>query len=160
MKTVNGSITLAQNVNVEGDLESVNGSAECGAGSEVHGDVVTVNGSIRLAGTTVEGEVRTYNGRVVLSEGSRIKRDLVIERSSGSVRDVRVFPPQPLCQWQEPASGECAWPGADTDNVVPANYEGNPLTPDPAVVAIAERATAVAADLKNESLGVVLAVMP
>ena len=83
--------------------------------------------------------------------------DLVIDRSSGSVRDVHVFPPQPLCQWQVSASGECAWPGADSNDVVPASYEGHPLTPDPAVVAIAERATAVAADLKNESLGVVLA---
>ena len=83
--------------------------------------------------------------------------DLVIERDSGAVRDVRVFPPQRLCQWHDPTSGECGWPGTGADNLVPATYEDYALTPDPAVVTIAERATAIAAELKNEQLGVVLA---
>ena len=83
--------------------------------------------------------------------------DLLIERDSGAVRDVRVFPPQRLCQWHDPTSGACAWPGAGADNLVPATYEGRALTPDPAVVEIAERATEIAANLRNEPLGVVLA---
>ncbi len=83
--------------------------------------------------------------------------DLVIDRSNGAVQDVRVFPPQPLCEWHEPTSGECAWAKDGADNLVAATYEGQPLTPDPKVVALAEQATAIAANLRNEQLGVVLA---
>ena len=83
LATVNGSIEVAANVAVDGDLESVNGSVESGAGTEVSGDVATINGSLRLEGTLVQGKVRTHNGSVTLLDGSRIRQDVVIERSRG-----------------------------------------------------------------------------
>ena len=112
-------------------------------GHEAHAIAHIVNG---IAVTTGLAYTRTM---------SRV--DLVIDRSSVSVRDVRVYPPQRLCQWQDPTTGDCAWPEAAADDVAPATYEGHPLTPDPAVVALAKRATAAAAELKNEQLGMVLA---
>jgi DUF4097 and DUF4098 domain-containing protein YvlB len=96
LTTVNGSIEIASEVTVDGDLDTVNGSAECGTGTEVDGDLTTVNGNIRLDGTLVQGSVKTYNGSVKLDDGSRVTRDVVIERSRGSFQkkrslDVRIM---------------------------------------------------------------------
>jgi DUF4097 and DUF4098 domain-containing protein YvlB len=84
LSSVNGSIDVAGKVTVAGDVESVNGSVEVGAGSEIRGDVGTVNGGIRLEGVVVTGKVSTYNGGVTLREGTRVARDVVIERTRGS----------------------------------------------------------------------------
>ncbi len=37
----------------------------------------------RLDGTLVHGSVETYNGSVALRDGTRVKRDVVVERSRG-----------------------------------------------------------------------------
>ncbi|MCP4654720.1 MAG: hypothetical protein GY856_04785 [bacterium] len=87
LTTVNGAVEIAGNVAVDGDVETVNGAAECGSGTEVQGDVSTVNGAIRLDGTRVEGRVVTYNGGVTLRDGSRVTRDVVIERTRGRHSD-------------------------------------------------------------------------
>ncbi len=84
LATVNGSIRLAGKVTVDGDLESVNGGVRCGSGTTVDGDVTTVNGDVDLEGTVIDGSVETINGEVTLRAGSRVKRDVVIERNRGS----------------------------------------------------------------------------
>ncbi len=81
--TVNGSIQLAGKVAVRGDLESVNGDVRCGPGTEVDGDVNTVNGDVDLEGAVVDG-IETINGEVTLRAGSRVRRDVVIDRNPGS----------------------------------------------------------------------------
>lgn len=111
-------------------------------GHEAHAIAHVVNGVAVTAGLAY---TRTL---------SRV--DLVFDRASGTVRDVRVFPPQPLCPWQAPATGECAWPESAPGDAVAATYAGFPVTPDPDVVAVADRAVAIAADLRNERLGVEL----
>ncbi len=82
--TVNGSIRVADKVEVDGDLESVNGGVECGSGTEVDGDISTVNGDVELDGAVIDGSVETINGEVTLRGGSRVKRDVVIERNRGT----------------------------------------------------------------------------
>ena len=62
--------------------------------------------------------------------------DFVVDRATGKVVERRIFPPQPI----EP-------------NMV---YEGRPVVPMPAVVAIAEQAHAVAEERLAERLGVFL----
>lgn len=84
LATVNGSIRVAEHVEVDGDLESVNGAIECGRGTTVDGDVGSVNGRLELEGTTVEGKLSTHNGKVELRGGSRVRRDVVVERVHGT----------------------------------------------------------------------------
>ncbi len=84
LATVNGSIQIADKVTVNGDLDSVNGDVQCGPGTQVNGDVNTVNGDVDLEGTMIDGSVETINGEVTLRAGSRVKRDVVIERNRGS----------------------------------------------------------------------------
>ena len=62
--------------------------------------------------------------------------DFVVDRSTGKVVERRIFPPQPI----EPDMA----------------YEGRPIVPMPAVVAIAEQAHAVAEERLAEPLGVFL----
>jgi len=62
--------------------------------------------------------------------------DFIVDRATGKVVERRIFPPQPI----EP-------------NMV---YEGRPVVPMPAVVAIAEQALAVAEERLAEPLGVFL----
>ncbi len=84
LATVNGSIQIADKVSVDGDLESVNGNVQCGPGTQVDGDINTVNGDVDLESAVVDGSVETINGEVTLRAGSRVKRNVVIDRNPGS----------------------------------------------------------------------------
>ncbi len=83
--------------------------------------------------------------------------DFTIDRGSGAVLDMHVFPPQGLCPQLDRSDRSCVWTDAASVNSVPATYEGKVVIPDPQVVAIASRAAARAAELKLEKLGVTLA---
>lgn len=82
--TVNGGIEVGNGSRVE-DLETVNGRIVIGTGVEVRGDAQTVNGSFRAAaGSVVLGQVTTVNGRIELTNA-------VVDRDVSTVNgDVRL----------------------------------------------------------------------
>lgn len=80
--TVNGSIKLAANATVEGEVETVNGSVACEVGGSVSEDIATVNGSIHLTRTEVGGNLRTVNGSLTLDDNSRVAGNIFIKGKS------------------------------------------------------------------------------
>ena len=68
-----------------------------------------------------------------------------------------MYAPQPPCPYRYRDDPSCAWRDPGDGSVRAAEYAGQPVAPDPAVVAIAERASAAAAGVKSEQLGVLLA---
>jgi len=93
LSTVNGSIEVARDVVVEGNVEAVNGRITLGGGSKVANDLGNVNGDIELEASEVGGDVSTINGDIELAEGAVIMGDLVVEKpgsSTSSKREPRV----------------------------------------------------------------------
>lgn len=82
-QTVNGSVELDRGARAEGDIGTVNGSVSLYPGSEVTGGVSAVNGGLKLRGATVLGGLSNVNGGMLVTEGSRVKGGLVVERPSG-----------------------------------------------------------------------------
>jgi 5'-nucleotidase len=82
--------------------------------------------------------------------------DLRVDRNSGRIIARDIHPPHWTCLEVLPSTGECVTSDNGDPAAVSATYEGRAIAPDPAVLAIAERAAAFAADAKNEALGVVL----
>lgn len=92
--TVNGSITVGRDANVDGSLETVNGTIRVGEGSRIESastvngsvrfasgvtaaDVTSVNGSIRIEeNSTIDGDVSVVNGKIELGKGSRVAEDV------------------------------------------------------------------------------------
>ena len=93
--TVNGSIRLAENVLVDGDVGAVNGSIACGSGSTITDDVSTVNGSIHLARTEVGGNLTTVNGSVELTDHSRVAGDVIIKGKNRRGATKKTIDPPP-----------------------------------------------------------------
>ncbi len=91
-----------------------------------------------IAGHEHQGLAHRVNGIVITSAFSNTRAfdrvDYRVDRASGKILSQKVYPPQPIVSDQP--------------------YEGRPVTPDPAVVAIARQATADAEALKNQLLGV------
>ena len=84
LTTVNGSIEVAKDVVVDGNVEAVNGRITVGGGSKVAKNLGNVNGDIELEGSEIGGDVSTINGDIELAEGAVVMGDLVIEKPSGS----------------------------------------------------------------------------
>jgi predicted acyltransferase (DUF342 family) len=80
----NGAIRGGQNVRVGGPIESRNGAVGFGAGSAIVGDIRSRNGAIRLNGVTVDGTLTSRSGDIVVTDGSVIASDLVIELDEAS----------------------------------------------------------------------------
>lgn len=98
---------------------------------------------------------------VVITAGTSYARnfgraDFTLDRATGEVLDVTVFPPQPLCPWVEPGTQTCSRDEERRESLAAATYEGFPVVPDPAVAAIADQAAAIAAEMKTERLGATL----
>lgn len=114
-----------------------------------------------VGGHSGQGIAHVVNGTAVtLGESytrSFGRADFTVDRASGQVIDVTVHPPRQSCPLQHAATGACAWPSGDGNDVVPAVYEGIPVSPLPAIEAIAARAADAADALKSEALGVELA---
>ena len=72
LSTVNGSIDVASDVTVDGDVTAVNGRITLGGGSKVAKDLGNVNGDIELERSEVGGDVSTTNGDVELADGAVI----------------------------------------------------------------------------------------
>jgi len=113
-----------------------------------------------IGGHKHNGIAHVVNGTPITSSYSSTRAfgrvDFDIDRASGDVRNVQVYPPQPLCPFVFVNDGSCAWLNPGGPGVRRATYAGRPVRPDPAVEAVAERAVAAAAALQNRSLGVVL----
>lgn len=113
-----------------------------------------------IAGHVHQGIAHIVNGTGITSSYSNTyafgRADFVIERSTGRVLSREIFPPQVNCPRIEIDTGDCAWISTDPAATRPATYEGRPVRPIPALVAIAEKARALAAEIKAESLGVIL----
>lgn len=86
---VNGGIRLAEDCQVEGDLQGVNGAITLLAGSRVGGELGNVNGTISLERAQVGGGLTTTNGSVLVGAGSRIQGDLLVKRPRGTLNENR-----------------------------------------------------------------------
>jgi DUF4097 and DUF4098 domain-containing protein YvlB len=85
LSAVNGSIQLAENVAVRGEVSTVNGTVGVARGGEVSGDVTTVNGGINIDHAEIDGGLETVTGSISLTDHSRVAKDVVIKgkRKSG-----------------------------------------------------------------------------
>lgn len=83
LSTVNGSIKVGPTASVDGTVTAVNGRITIENGGTVSEGVSNVNGQIDLDGAQVGGNLKTVNGDINLEEGSVVKGDLVVEKSSG-----------------------------------------------------------------------------
>lgn len=82
LSTVNGSITVAEAVTVSGQIEAVNGRITVERRSTVADDVSNVNGRIELSGAEIGGNVSTVSGDISVVNGSVIKGNIIVEKSS------------------------------------------------------------------------------
>lgn len=113
-----------------------------------------------FAGHRHEGIAHIVNDISISSSYSSMRAfgrvDFVLDSKTHDVLQRTVFAPQRLCPWEFIANGECAWTmQAGLTRI--ADYEGQLVQPDPAIVAIAEDAGAAAEAVKNEKLGASLA---
>ncbi len=80
--------------------------------------------------------------------------DLTIDRRTRAVVGRRSFPPRDLCEREDPATKACD-PRSNAA-LVPAEYEGAPVTPDAAVERVLAPALEAVRALKAKPIGVVL----
>ncbi|MDH4066904.1 MAG: 5'-nucleotidase C-terminal domain-containing protein, partial [Acidobacteriota bacterium] len=89
-----------------------------------------------VAGHAHAGLAHVVNGVAItesFSHGRAFGRiDLDFDRQSDAVVSARVFPPQSLCASERPDAGGCR-PVAAAGPAAPADYEGRPVAPDPAL---------------------------
>ena len=137
--------------------------AACDASTEIVGVARALEPGlvdVIVAGHTHAGMAHEINGIAVIESFSRGRAfgrvDLVVDTSTGSVQDRRIFPPQDICQYAEPGSTRCADTGGPTWPPR-AQYEGAVVEPDPAIEAILAPAVARVAAVKAEPLGVTIA---
>ena len=79
----NGTIGIGQNATIGDNVEVVNGKIEIATGGSVGEDVSNVNGEITIEGTEIGGDLSTVSGDIVLTDGSVLNGDLLIEKPSG-----------------------------------------------------------------------------
>ncbi len=111
-----------------------------------------------VAGHVHKGIAHVVNGISITSSYSSARAfsrvDLEVSRQTGTVVSRTVHPPHWSCLYRVTSTGQCADLPDGSAEIVPAVYEGREITPDPAIVEIAERAAAFAAKIKDEKLGV------
>jgi len=73
--TVNGSITVAADAVVTGDLDTVNGSIRIGRGARLE-NAATVNGGIKVADSAQTEDLDTVNGAVRVGESVTVDGDI------------------------------------------------------------------------------------
>lgn len=112
------------------------------SGHEHHGIAHVVNG---IAITSSYSSTRAFN-----------RVDFTVDRATGSVRDRHIFPPQRLCVFVDANSGQCAAKDDSAESIVAASYEGQKIVANDKVIAIAERAEAIASERKAQELGAYL----
>ena len=104
------------------------------------------------------GIAHVVNGIAITSSYSNARAfsrvDFTLDRSTGAVVDRHIFPPQANCAKAPDDDGKCTYDGDESREA--ASYEGRAVVPMAEIVAIAERAREVAAERKEEKLGVFL----
>jgi len=109
-----------------------------------------------VAGHVHRGMAHVFNGIVVTSAYSNARAfdrvDFTIDRSSGSIVDREIFPPQAICTKEREEQEFCS----DVKSRGYASYEGMRIQPMSAVAAIAAAASDIAAQRKAEKVGVYL----
>jgi len=80
VSTVNGSLEVGEGATITHEASTVNGELTLAQRSHVGGDVSTVSGEIGLKGAEVGGTVSTVNGDIELTEGARVRGNLVVKR--------------------------------------------------------------------------------
>jgi 5'-nucleotidase len=129
------------------------------------GEVMRVAGDIPsgivdhiVAGHVHQGIAHVVNGIAITSSYSNARAfsrvDFTLDRNNGRVIDRYIFPPQAICVRAPDEDGYCTY--EDDDSHEQALYEGRPVVPMAEVVAIAERASEIAAQRKLEKVGVFL----
>jgi DUF4097 and DUF4098 domain-containing protein YvlB len=83
LNTVNGSLTIAEGASVARDASTVNGEVRIAKRSRIGGNVSTVSGEIELNGAEVGGMVTSVNGDIDLSDGARVRGDIVVKKPNG-----------------------------------------------------------------------------
>ena len=82
--------------------------------------------------------------------------DVVVDRRTHRVVDVRFFPPQDLCAEENPTTQTCDAAAERAGPLVPTRYEGRVVSPDPATIEAMAPALARVRALQATHLGVVL----
>ncbi|MGI9233024.1 MAG: bifunctional metallophosphatase/5'-nucleotidase, partial [Woeseiaceae bacterium] len=113
-----------------------------------------------FAGHVHQGIAHNVNGISVSSAYSNTRAfsrvDLRIDRKNNRIVSRKIHPPHRACLEVLSSTGECVSAGSNSADAVRARYEGREIAPDLAVLLIAENAAALAAETKNEWLGVSL----
>jgi 5'-nucleotidase len=134
--------------------------SSCDSGSEIfrvarslpHGLVDVI-----AAGHTHGGVAHQVEGIAIIqpfSRGQALGRaDVVFDRRTRSVARIELFPPRQICAQQDPITENCA---PTTESAVPTQYEGRPVTPDPAIVQAMAPALQRVHELQATTLGVSL----
>ena len=109
------------------------------------------------AGHTHGGLAHRVDGIGIIqpfSHGQALGRaDVVFDRRTRSVARIELFPPRQICAQQDPMTGNCA---PTTESAVLMQYEGRPVTPDPAIVQAMAPALQRVHELQALTLGVSL----
>jgi 5'-nucleotidase len=134
--------------------------SSCDSGSEIfqvarslpHGLVDVI-----AAGHTHGGLAHRVDGIGIIqpfSHGQALGRaDVVFDRRTRSVVRIELFSPRQICAQQDPITGNCA---PATESAAPTQYEGRPVTPDPAIVQAMAPALQRVHELQATTLGVSL----
>lgn len=113
-----------------------------------------------VAGHTHSGLAHQVEGIAITeahSGGRAFGRvDVVVDRRTHRVADVRLFPPRELCTQENPATQTCDAAAERAGPLVAARYEGRVVSPDPAIVAAMEPALQRVRALQATHLGVFL----
>jgi len=83
VETVNGGVTLAEDVLVAGHVSTVNGDITLQRGARVDGGLENVNGDFVLEGATVRGGLETTNGDIRIGSGSTVDGGILVEKPGG-----------------------------------------------------------------------------
>jgi len=83
VSSVNGSIRIGENVIIEGGVSVVNGKISLDKGTQVAESVINVNGQITVVGAQIGGDLETVSGDVMLTEGSTLMGNLIVEEPGG-----------------------------------------------------------------------------
>lgn len=136
------------------DLEHPNDASSCDTHEELFkliGDLPKGAVDVIVAGHTHAGIAHRINDIAVIesfSSGRAFGRIDIRISADGRVTAVRIQPPHPVC------AGETADNPVAIAQCKPGDYEGKPVTPDPAVQKIVDEALGKADVRRKEKLGV------
>jgi predicted acyltransferase (DUF342 family) len=79
--TVNGGVTIGESTSVRGCISAVNGRITCAPGVHIEGgEISSVNGSINLTNTTVEADITVCNSNITLLKKSNVEGDIIVQK--------------------------------------------------------------------------------